>query len=38
MTDEKKCPRCGEFMVYVDDDPEFGNLGYICVNNDCGRV
>lgn len=36
--EKKKCPECGSEMVYVEDDPEFGNLGWICNDEECGRV
>jgi len=39
MTEEKKnCPNCNGLMTYIENDPEFGHLGWICDNDGCGRV
>lgn len=38
MEETKPCPDCGEPMEYIDNDPEFGSLGWICDNDKCGRV
>ena len=35
--DVELCPDCGEEMIYVEEDPEFGHLGWLCNNNECPR-
>lgn len=38
MKEKENCPDCNGLMTYIENDLEFGHLGWISDNDGCGRV